>query len=316
MKIEQDSAQVRFPPPLVYLGFLLLGFGAETLRRPAHARARPPGRARAGCPALPRRPGGGPGRMGIFERVGTRVEPWRASTGIVESGPFRWTRNPMYLGMALNYAGLAIALDGPIALILLPVLLAIIQTQVIAREEHYLEGKFGQAFLDYKARVRRWFIDHSAASAWSAPDRPAPACRAASVSSRRRRGAKTGAALQVLVAGLGPLGDAAQRADELIERRLASRSRSARPASRRGRPAGNTWSSGDSPRRSAPWRDRACVRPSAKPLSLNRASCMHGPARAERRVEHVLEAAQDVIGVEHRHPRRPACRPSAPWLRI
>ena len=94
---------------------------------------------------------------GLFERVGTRVEPWRASTGIVESGPFRWTRNPMYLGMALNYAGLAIALDGPIALILLPVLLAIIQTQVIAREERYLEGKFGQAYLDYKARVRRWF---------------------------------------------------------------------------------------------------------------------------------------------------------------
>lgn len=157
MKIEQDSAQVRFPPPFVYLGFLLLGFGAERfvgLRSIGVDRL-----VGLGLGALIFLAGLAVGlaAWGLFGRVGTRVEPWRASTGIVESGPFRWTRNPMYLGMALNYTGLAVALDGPIALILLPVLLAIIQTQVIAREERYLEGKFGQAYLDYKARVRRWF---------------------------------------------------------------------------------------------------------------------------------------------------------------
>jgi protein-S-isoprenylcysteine O-methyltransferase Ste14 len=156
MKIEQDSAQVRFPPPFVYLGFLLIGFGAERfvgLRTLGLDRL-----VGLGLGVLLFLAGLAVGlaAWGLFERVGTRVEPWRASTGIVESGPFRWTRNPMYLGMALNYAGLAIALDGPIALILLPVLMATIQTQVIAREEHYLEDKFGQAYLDYKARVRRW----------------------------------------------------------------------------------------------------------------------------------------------------------------
>ena len=67
-----------------------------------------------------------------FRRAGTDVKPWRASTGIAKLGRYRWTRNPMYLGMALIYAGLAVALDGPIALILLPVVLATIQTQVIA----------------------------------------------------------------------------------------------------------------------------------------------------------------------------------------
>ena len=157
MKIEQDSAQVRFPPPFVYLGFLLTGFGAERfidLRSLGLDRA-----LGIGFGALLFLAGTGVGLAATsrFRRAGTDVKPWRASTGIVESGPFRWTRNPMYLGMALIYAGLAVALDGPIALILLPVLIAIIQTQVIAREERYLERKFGEPYLDYKARVRRWF---------------------------------------------------------------------------------------------------------------------------------------------------------------
>ena len=116
MKIEQDSAQVRFPPPFVYLGFLLLGFGAERfigLRSLGLDRL-----VALGLGALIFLAGLAVGlaAWGLFGRVGTRVEPWRASTGIVESGPFRWTRNPMYLGMALNYRRPnAIALDSPIA---------------------------------------------------------------------------------------------------------------------------------------------------------------------------------------------------------
>ena len=156
MKIEQDSAQVRFPPPFVYLGFLLLGFGAEhfiPLRTLGLDRVLALG---LGIAVFVAGLAVGLAAWGLFVRAGTRVEPWRPSTGIVEQGPFRWTRNPMYLGMALNYAGLALALDGPLALILLPVLLVVIQTQVIAREEHYLEAKFGQPYRDYKDRVRRW----------------------------------------------------------------------------------------------------------------------------------------------------------------
>ena len=62
----------------------------------------------------------------------------------------------MYLAMALMYAGLAIGFDGPIALALFPLVLVVIQTQVIAREEHYLEAKFGDEYRRYKAEVRRW----------------------------------------------------------------------------------------------------------------------------------------------------------------
>ena len=75
---------------------------------------------------------------------------------LVSTGPYAYTRNPMYLGMALIYAGLAIGFDGPIAFALLPFVLIAIQTQVIAREERYLEAKFGDDYRRYKAEVRRW----------------------------------------------------------------------------------------------------------------------------------------------------------------
>lgn len=93
---------------------------------------------------------------GLFRQLGTNVPPSQPTTLIATTGPYRWTRNPMYLGMALVYAGLAIGFDGPIALALLPLVLIAIQTQVIAREERYLEAKFGDDYRRYKAGVRRW----------------------------------------------------------------------------------------------------------------------------------------------------------------
>jgi protein-S-isoprenylcysteine O-methyltransferase Ste14 len=62
----------------------------------------------------------------------------------------------MYLGMALVYASLTIFFDEPIAFALLPLMLIAIQTQVIAREERYLEAKFGDDYRRYKTEVRRW----------------------------------------------------------------------------------------------------------------------------------------------------------------
>jgi protein-S-isoprenylcysteine O-methyltransferase Ste14 len=94
---------------------------------------------------------------GLFRRLGTNIPPSQPTTLIATTGPYRWTRNPMYLGMALVYAGLAIGFDAPIALALLPLVLITIQTQVIVREEGYLEAKFGDEYRRYKARVRRWF---------------------------------------------------------------------------------------------------------------------------------------------------------------
>ena len=89
-------------------------------------------------------------------RAKTTPNPHRPTTALVRNATYRFTRNPMYLGMALVYAGLAIGFDGPIAFALLPLVLIAIQTQVIAREERYLEAKFGDDSRRYKAEVRRW----------------------------------------------------------------------------------------------------------------------------------------------------------------
>ena len=156
MKIDADSAQVRFPPPLVYLGFLLIGPLTERvlpLRTFGLDRA-----VTLAAGALLFLAGAAlvMAAVGLFKRAGTRPEPWTTSTSIVSDGVYRWTRNPMYLGMALIHAGLAFAMDSPVALLLLPAALLVIRTQVIAREERYLEAKFGEAYLAYKARVRRW----------------------------------------------------------------------------------------------------------------------------------------------------------------
>jgi protein-S-isoprenylcysteine O-methyltransferase Ste14 len=91
-----------------------------------------------------------------FSRAGTTPTHWEPTTRIVSSGPYQRTRNPMYIGMALVQAGLAMLGNALWPLLLVIPAIWIVQTQVVAREERYLEGKFGRDYLDYKARVRRW----------------------------------------------------------------------------------------------------------------------------------------------------------------
>jgi protein-S-isoprenylcysteine O-methyltransferase Ste14 len=163
VQIDQDSPRVRFPPPLIYLGALLIGVAVDELIGARAGLARLHGlglgdglRTAAALAALVAGLVVGLLATGRFSRAGTNVKPWQPSTALVTGGPFRWTRNPMYLGMALIYVGLALIADSLTALVLLVPVLVIIDTQVIAREERYLEGKFGDEYRAYKARVRRW----------------------------------------------------------------------------------------------------------------------------------------------------------------
>jgi len=94
--------------------------------------------------------------LGSFRRAHTPVDPRRATTAIVTAGPYRVTRNPAYLGMALIYAGIAVVSGAPWVLLALAPTLVVVDRGVIAREERYLEAKFGQEYLRYKARTRRW----------------------------------------------------------------------------------------------------------------------------------------------------------------
>jgi protein-S-isoprenylcysteine O-methyltransferase Ste14 len=90
------------------------------------------------------------------KRAGTDPIPFNPSTLIVAHGIYRFTRNPMYLGFALCTFGLAVLVDSAWMLLAVPIGLILIDRIVITREERYLERKFGEEYLSYKRRVRRW----------------------------------------------------------------------------------------------------------------------------------------------------------------
>jgi protein-S-isoprenylcysteine O-methyltransferase Ste14 len=89
-------------------------------------------------------------------RAGSNVPTNRPTTTIVESGPYRFTRNPIYLGMFGGLIGLAIAFDTLWLLLVLVPFALVIRYGVVAREETYLERKFGDLYRGYRLRVRRW----------------------------------------------------------------------------------------------------------------------------------------------------------------
>jgi protein-S-isoprenylcysteine O-methyltransferase Ste14 len=162
MAAQLDHADVRFPPPLLYLGALLLGIGGDRLLRSTGLwRLAGLGLTRSvevsaglivGAAGLAVMIAG----AGLFVKLGTNVRPDRPSTRLVTTGIYRVTRNPMYLGMSILYAGLTLLFDSLVAWLFLPLVLIVIRTQVIAREERYLEARFGDDYGAYKARVRRW----------------------------------------------------------------------------------------------------------------------------------------------------------------
>lgn len=91
-----------------------------------------------------------------FGRAGTNVSPYRETTSFVSTGPYRYTRNPDYIGQTLAYTGIAIVANSWWPLLLLPLVLLVIQRGVIRREERYLEVRFGAEYRDYMARAPRW----------------------------------------------------------------------------------------------------------------------------------------------------------------
>jgi protein-S-isoprenylcysteine O-methyltransferase Ste14 len=91
-----------------------------------------------------------------FRIAKTSVLPFRPASAMVTKGPYRFTRNPMYIGMTLGYVGLSLALNTGWPLIALPFVLLALVRVVISREEAYLEQTFGAQYVAFKSRVRRW----------------------------------------------------------------------------------------------------------------------------------------------------------------
>jgi protein-S-isoprenylcysteine O-methyltransferase Ste14 len=94
--------------------------------------------------------------MRNLSRAGTPVPTNEPTRALATTGIHGWTRNPIYLGMFLVYGGIGIAVRSPSILILMLPLALAIRYGIVAREEAYLERRFGDAYRDYKARVRRW----------------------------------------------------------------------------------------------------------------------------------------------------------------
>jgi protein-S-isoprenylcysteine O-methyltransferase Ste14 len=144
-------------PPFLYLACLLLG--------PAMDRVLPLPLRFPDAALIRWTVGGGLILIGVaiaaagirnFSRAATPVPSNQPVRALVTTGVHGWSRNPIYAGMFLLYAGIGVAARSPWILVLALPLIIILRYGVVAREEAYLERRFGEAYRDYKARVRRW----------------------------------------------------------------------------------------------------------------------------------------------------------------
>jgi protein-S-isoprenylcysteine O-methyltransferase Ste14 len=154
MADDQDNPGIQVPPPLIYLLALLLGL---LLDRRLHVPFLPRRVARVlGWPLV----GGGMALAAWFARTmrgaDTTLRPDKPVSSLVQDGPFRYSRNPGYLSLTMLYTGIAIRRNALWAILLLPLALYVIQREVIEREERYLKRTFGEEYLSYKRKVRRW----------------------------------------------------------------------------------------------------------------------------------------------------------------
>jgi protein-S-isoprenylcysteine O-methyltransferase Ste14 len=158
MSEPNDAAEVRVLPPAIPLVTVLLGTALNYLI-PLGARFTPVTHARYWVGALlvvGSILGLGWRSVRLVRGSGQSENPWKPTTEIIEHGPFRISRNPMYLQMVLVCVGLSIILWNVWILLLTPLCAWLLQRWVIAPEEAYLERKFGDGYLAYKRRVRRW----------------------------------------------------------------------------------------------------------------------------------------------------------------
>lgn len=151
---KKDIAGVIAPPPLFFLAAIVVGLGLEwAVRADTNL-----------------------GRIGLmiglalivvsviiavlarrqFAKGGTSLRVEVPSTAILTTGPFRFTRNPFYLSMSMLQVGIGLAFGFAWIVVMVVPAVLVIRFAVIAREERYLEGKFGETYLNYKNSVRRW----------------------------------------------------------------------------------------------------------------------------------------------------------------
>lgn len=155
--MSERHANVLVRPPYLYLGGFITGCLMEFLV--------PLGPGLAGGTARPVWIGLGLAAIGVaiawqairlFADAGTSIPVDEPTDALVTRGLYSWSRNPIYIGLTVFYLGLSIALTTGWALLILPLVLAVMQKGVIEREEAYLGQEFGAQYLEYKDKVPRW----------------------------------------------------------------------------------------------------------------------------------------------------------------
>jgi protein-S-isoprenylcysteine O-methyltransferase Ste14 len=150
---EEPSSRMLVPPVYFLVALLLMGFfhraapGAYIIQAPY---------SYAGIVLIALALGLMLWAAFLFRRAGTNIRPFLPSTALVLAGPYRHTRNPMYLGMAGTLLGAGVLLGSITPFVVIPAFMALITERFILGEEAKLEAAFGRDYLDYKARVRRW----------------------------------------------------------------------------------------------------------------------------------------------------------------
>jgi protein-S-isoprenylcysteine O-methyltransferase Ste14 len=155
-----DSANIRFPPPVIYAAAILGGYVLE-LRSPwpiLHSSGNSSGAVREGIALVVAAAGLALMFAAVlrFRRHHTPVVPIFPATVLATDGPYRISRNPMYVGLMLFSLAVAFGMNSGWTLLLLVPALAVMNFFVIAREERYLERAFGDEYRDYRRRTRRW----------------------------------------------------------------------------------------------------------------------------------------------------------------
>jgi protein-S-isoprenylcysteine O-methyltransferase Ste14 len=150
---DDEIAGVLVPPPLIFGVALAAGLAlgnAEIVRKRSCDVIAGSAAALLGATL-------GLATIVALKRAGTHLRPDRPTTALVTTGPFRYTRNPAYVGATLVYIGAGLAARSVPALTFLPIALVVLERGVVEREERYLERRFGDTYRQYKATVPRWF---------------------------------------------------------------------------------------------------------------------------------------------------------------
>jgi protein-S-isoprenylcysteine O-methyltransferase Ste14 len=155
--VPGSSPGVRFPPPFLFLIGILAGWALDRyayalpLSRFSGSILEPLGWFLLALGVVIAGSG-----IVTFRRAKTAINPHHSASQLVTHGPYRFTRNPMYTGLTLEYLGGAALLDSAWPIIVLPIVLIVLIRTVISREEAYLDRAFGADYIAYTARVRRW----------------------------------------------------------------------------------------------------------------------------------------------------------------